>query len=355
MERRCANRHRAMIALRVALILGLAGCSNKQMSASNPFMAPDRVPPPATRTIAPGTAAPYYPGDPMPAAHVPPAPPVTPIAGQPQPPMTQPMSQPPITPVGQAAPTTAPQPLAFSNERNVAIPTDNQDLRFASPQPMQPAQPPTTPFQSPAPVQQAGGAMPATQQVIPAAYNQPIQPIASQPAPANALVPAATSEDSGVPWRSPQVPNGTSPVMQAQYVQPQQVQPNPWIQPVPQQAPTAATMPVQLQPVAAPNSVPTTTTMPQATPTQQVAPTMSSPPRMRFPSWTDPTTWFTPQPETTGPPPGHQLVGYMVPGPNGQMQMVSVEQMQAMSSGAAQSAPSVATSDGFRPRGSSTK
>jgi hypothetical protein len=70
---------------------------------------------------------------------------------------------------------------------------------------------------------------------------------------------------------------------------------------------------------------------------------------------TDPTTWFTPQPAADGPPPGQQLVGYMVPGPNGAMQMVSVEQMQAMYGGAAQPAAEVASSDGFRARGSATK
>jgi hypothetical protein len=148
MERPLANRRRVVVALRVVLILGLAGCSNQQMSASNPFMSPDRVPPPATRTIAPGTAAPYYPGDPIPAAQVPPAQPIAPIAAQGQPLMTQPQTvQPPITPVGQATQPPAPQPLAFSNERSVAIPADNSDLRFGAPQSMQPPQPPITPIQ----------------------------------------------------------------------------------------------------------------------------------------------------------------------------------------------------------------
>ncbi|MGI9427096.1 MAG: hypothetical protein ACR2NM_00445, partial [Bythopirellula sp.] len=43
---------------------------------TNPFLAPDRVPPPATRTLLPGTAQPYYPGDPVPnspAINTPPA------------------------------------------------------------------------------------------------------------------------------------------------------------------------------------------------------------------------------------------------------------------------------------------
>jgi hypothetical protein len=83
---------------------------------------------------------------------------------------------------------------------------------------------------------------------------------------------------------------------------------------------------------------------------------VTPPPRMRFPSWTDPTTWFTPQPATTTTPaPGQQLIGYMLPGPNGQMQMVPVEQIQAMSTGTALGATNVATSDGFRARGTATK
>jgi hypothetical protein len=49
----------------------------------------------------------------------------------------------------------------------------------------------------------------------------------------------------------------------------------------------------------------------------------------------------------------------MVPGPNGTQQMISVEQYQAMTGGAAmgatQPAASVANSDGFRPRSTATK
>ncbi|MBX3434008.1 MAG: hypothetical protein KF847_11860 [Pirellulales bacterium] len=52
-----------------ALILVLAGCKNQSgTTISNPFLTPDRVPPPSTRVLAPGTAQPYYPGDPMPGA-----------------------------------------------------------------------------------------------------------------------------------------------------------------------------------------------------------------------------------------------------------------------------------------------
>lgn len=45
--------------------LSLLGCQGPGQSA-NPFLQADRVPPPATRSIAPGTAQPYYQGDPLP-------------------------------------------------------------------------------------------------------------------------------------------------------------------------------------------------------------------------------------------------------------------------------------------------
>lgn len=52
----------------VGFLLGLAGCKSQTATVSNPFLTPDRVPPPQTRVLAPGTAQPYYPGDPLPGA-----------------------------------------------------------------------------------------------------------------------------------------------------------------------------------------------------------------------------------------------------------------------------------------------
>jgi hypothetical protein len=292
MERLHPSKRQVAFALRVFALTCLAGCSNQQMSASNPFLAPDRVPPPATRTIAPGAAAPYYPGDPVPAAQN--ATPAAPLVAKTQAEVGLGSSAAPPAPTAGAPP----QPLEFANERSVAIPSDDEKLRFALP-----SSPPIEQTQQP---------------VIPAAYNQPV---ALQPAPAAALVPAATTDNnSSGPWRPPQLPNPTSPAVQAQYVQPQ-----------PQLTPTAPSPP----------------TAPTMTP---VGPTMTPPPRMRFPSWMSPSTWFTPQPAGN-----QQLIGYMVPGPNGAMQMVSVDEMQAMSAGTAQPTATVADSDGFRPRGSATK
>jgi hypothetical protein len=337
MDRFHPNQRWIALAARGLFVLLVAGCSNQQMSASNPFMSPDRVPPPATRTIAPGTAAPYYPGDPIPAAQV--APPAAPLVAQ-APPGFVPQGSPPVAAMAASnvAPAAAP-PTGFTNERTVAIPADNADLRFAVP----PQTVPPGPAQNSAP-QIAAAAAPA---VVPAAYNQ--------------AVPSATEDiDTNSPWRSPAVPNATSPVMQAQYSQPQQLQPAQSFQ---SPASSGQQMPVQLRAVPAP---PTTQALTAPQPATMVPVAMAPvetattpPPRMRFPSMTDPTTWFTPQPAVAapqpGPQPGQQLVGYMVPGPNGAMQMVSVEQMQAMYGGAAQPTAEVASSDGFRARGSATK
>jgi hypothetical protein len=348
MKRSHPIKYAIAFALRSAIVMALAGCSNQQMSASNPFMAPDRVPPPATRTIAPGTAAPYYPGDPVPAAQL----------TSPQPAMVaqaQPVPAPTVmTPMPPAPAQVTPQPLAFGTERSVAVPADNGDLRFALPSPppvtsAQPtplaASPAPIPMATPTPTQAtAVAAAPPSSPVIPAAYNQPL---ASQPPPAAGPMPTTSAADNtGGPWRAPQIPNTGSPVAQAQYLQPQPVAP---LQPQLPTQPMASTMPVQLQAVPPPATAPAT--MPS-----QVEPALPPPPpRMRFPSWTEPSTWFTPQPAANSPPPGQQLIGYMVPGPNGTPQMISVEQYQAMTTGAAQPAASVATSDGFRPRGSVTK
>jgi len=46
---------------RIALVaILLSGCQNQGTPLANPFLAPNRVPPPATRTPSPGTAVPYY-------------------------------------------------------------------------------------------------------------------------------------------------------------------------------------------------------------------------------------------------------------------------------------------------------
>ncbi|MBN1853422.1 MAG: hypothetical protein JW829_11885 [Pirellulales bacterium] len=52
---------RCSFVLMMGMVLAAAlGCRNRATPLSNPFLAPDRVPPPATRTLVPGTAVPYY-------------------------------------------------------------------------------------------------------------------------------------------------------------------------------------------------------------------------------------------------------------------------------------------------------
>lgn len=77
------------------LILPFTGCRSQSSTMTNPFLAPDRVPPPATRTLLPGTAQPYYGGDPIP---------TTPVIG------TPPTGFTPGAPIQTAPATFAPQP-----------------------------------------------------------------------------------------------------------------------------------------------------------------------------------------------------------------------------------------------------
>jgi hypothetical protein len=145
------------------LIVSLAlGCRNQSMPLSNPFMAPDRVPPPATRTLLPGTAQPYYPGDPVPNS---PAVGIPAPAGAPTtapsyaPPPTSPTSPPggwntyqPSAPVSSAPASnwyndvqqaSAEVQLGPAAGESIQVPTDNENLRFA--QASQPQFSPVTP------------------------------------------------------------------------------------------------------------------------------------------------------------------------------------------------------------------
>jgi hypothetical protein len=95
------------------IVSAAIGCRSQSTPLANPFLAPDRVPPPATRTLAPGTAEPYYP----PAAATVVAPAVVPGATT-YPPVTTPTYTTPTAPM-QTAPVTPPggwgQPPATTN------------------------------------------------------------------------------------------------------------------------------------------------------------------------------------------------------------------------------------------------
>ncbi len=172
-------------------ILLFVGCRSQSAPISNPFLSPDRVPPPATRALLPGTAQPYYPGDPAP--NLPAGGAVTPNAGQ-----GTTYAPSPITPTGppggwnanpqsypaQQAPNTSspynvnptnfetPLPTGTpANEPAVRVQTDNESLRFVE-----------TPQQQYAPDSFSVAPVPTTSQVVPSQYQSelPSQGLASQ-------------------------------------------------------------------------------------------------------------------------------------------------------------------------------
>jgi len=137
---------KAMGLLGTMTLVLFAGCRSQTTAMTNPFLAPNRVPPPATRTLLPGTAQPYYPGDPVPNMPVIGAPSVG-FAPRAMPQPTLPTYAP--QPAGVVPPggwNTAPQPISSgSSSRNVmpsniqpasavgpvVVQPDQQNLRFA--------------------------------------------------------------------------------------------------------------------------------------------------------------------------------------------------------------------------------
>ncbi len=132
------------------ILLVAVGCRNQATPITNPFLSPDRVPPPATGVLQPGAAQPYYPGDAVPGTTnvVPPSgnypPPATTY-----PPGTSPTPQStPVTPPGgwnqpapagsvtpySVQPTSGYTPATISPVEGqvVRIEPDNENLRFAS-------------------------------------------------------------------------------------------------------------------------------------------------------------------------------------------------------------------------------
>lgn len=97
-----------LAALVIAALTAVVGCRNQSSTLTNPFLTPDRVPPPSTRVLAPGTAQPFYPGDPAPGGVVgaPPAAVTAPGTAFPQGSPFPPANVAPLTPT--APPTTAP-------------------------------------------------------------------------------------------------------------------------------------------------------------------------------------------------------------------------------------------------------
>ncbi|MCC7473791.1 MAG: hypothetical protein IT425_00220 [Pirellulales bacterium] len=135
----------AILTTRCAFMVCLlvAGCQSTSVnSTGNPFLAPSRVPPPSTRSLAPGQAQPYYQGDPLP---------VMQTSSQPSP--STPLNSSTASTLSASgrslqwgnnvpAATTATWPaaaaahsplIASGTDSPVAVPTDTQELRFPLP------------------------------------------------------------------------------------------------------------------------------------------------------------------------------------------------------------------------------
>jgi len=134
----------------LCLVAVHSGCRTPSASLTNPFLAPDRVPPPATRTLIPGTARPYYPGDPTPNSpavvspgtlptYAPPGTPVVPPGNwnkAPQPyPGTSMQNDRPTAGVRHASIEGPLGPIVSAGEEAIRIQTDQRDLRFAESSP----------------------------------------------------------------------------------------------------------------------------------------------------------------------------------------------------------------------------
>jgi hypothetical protein len=327
------------------------GCRNQTSGLPNPFLAPDRVPPPATRALLPGQAQPYYPGDPLPVMHSSAAPSGAPGTTSNSPAVTQftstdglnwnapgggsagsgdprttddprttgvASSDPRTTGVGTLANNSAPHSNPRSNEPAVAIPSDGDSLRFALPSPEPVAIAPTAmsapAASAPQPMHLA--AAPSDPSVVPASYSAPT--LSGQQATTVAPL-GATSPPSTGPWRAPQI----GPEISATFGVPTVSisQPN--------------RMDVRLRAVPSP-------------PPEPVEPTT---PRIRIPSYAEPPTATG---ASTLSQPAAIYATSSVPGPVLQTVQISPIAPPSVSMAMNSSAPQTvaASGDGFRPRSS---
>jgi hypothetical protein len=184
------NQIRAALFAAVVYCIALGGCRSQPGMAVNPFLSPDRVPPPATRTLLPGQAQPYYPGDPLPVMQ----------SATPQTPSTDAgLARNSTNGSGPAANlSNSSTSLASLKEATVAIPADSAALRFAAPQAAEPVPPNALANASPNAAAQSAN----QQTVVPAAYYQASgNTPTSKPEFAPQVIPPAVSS----PFRPPQV------------------------------------------------------------------------------------------------------------------------------------------------------
>jgi hypothetical protein len=310
MKRIHPNMARAAYVTLLVLLSGHVGCKTPSGGVANPFLAPDRVPPPATRAIMPGQAQPYYPGDPLPVMQSSVAPQEKPannggLAWGSSSGAAVPAGEPRIEAPRTAEPRIA-QTTATPNEK-VAIPTDDGDLRIAS-QPEAPIQ-----------IASSDGAAFVSPSIAPSQQNQAVQQATFNEHVANEL-PTTTPDVNLVdvevvsPWRSPQI---------SQSVATASAIPAPPRVAIPGGDPSV--MGVRMRAVASPPA----------------APAAPAAPRIRLPGY------YAPQPMTNAAlPPGTVIYGPpMTQSFNNAPQMV---QLNRMSLAGMPQGP--ANQDGFRPR-----
>jgi hypothetical protein len=133
----------------IGSLVAAIGCQNRSAPLTNPFLTPDRVPPPQTRVLTPGTAQPYYPGDPVPGTaplsapigSLPPATTYAPPATTYAPPSSVPPGSAypgatgyPTSPITPTTPTTTPGYGTYGPRAgdSIRVPSDQQQARFAA-------------------------------------------------------------------------------------------------------------------------------------------------------------------------------------------------------------------------------
>ncbi|HJQ79625.1 MAG TPA: hypothetical protein VJ828_06700 [Lacipirellulaceae bacterium] len=290
-------------AAHVAMLVFLSvhiGCKTPSGGLANPFLAPDRVPPPATRALMPGQAQPYYPGDPLPVMQSSTAP-----QEQPAPLGGLAWSSPTASPVSASEPRI--DQLAATPNEKVAIPTDEGDLRFAG-QPEAPIQVASSnaaradaPSITPAAPKHA-----ATQ----ASFNEPVANELSTSTPDVNLVDVEVVS----PWRPPQISQSVASVS------------------------TVSAPPRVAIPGGDPSGMGVRL---RAVPSPPAAPSAPAVPRIRLPGY------YAPQPYTNAAlPPGTVIYGAPVMQSAG-----SAPQLVQISPMSLAGMPQAGTSqDGFRPR-----
>lgn len=225
----------ALLCALTAATICAAGCKSSSSSAANRFMAPDRVPAPSTRAIAPGQAQPYYQGDPLPVMQSSTSPANSPnnpaLAGDAAALSSTGKTLAWNAPAsaasgGVAANTNSPwdakpqstTPIAYGNEPPVSVPSDRGELRFPAPLASNSSSasagasgPPaalTVPTSVPQTATTTSPTAMPNQGVVQASYNTPVT--GSTPATGN-LAPVVTTPTlsqaptAASPWRTPQV------------------------------------------------------------------------------------------------------------------------------------------------------